>query len=320
MRSSLGHLSLWGLSVSGLAQKTIMYHYVRYEGYGSVSGLNFLAIDEFENQIKQLYKRRWKFSLPAGFDNIEDNSSKQVLLTFDDGYREHFDLVEPILNKYEIAGVFFVPTSIFTKSTPLLPNKIQLITGGEESSKEVCQMLIDWLSQELLGEELKRLKSKFFIPGKFDAPEKNFVKRVLQRGIKESDALRFLDYIARKRGIDWQKVHESLYMTIEQLAAMARRGHYIGLHGHDHFYYEDMTETAQVEDLDVSISILKNSLPDFTPKMMGYPYGSYNQNILTLLKERGIKIGYIDNEEHVLRGAEDLTRPRIDCNHFAKIL
>ena len=65
-----------------------------------------LDIKQFENIIKML-NENYCFLKP---DEIFNNKKKGILLTFDDGFQNNYNNVIPILNSYNIPGLFFIST------------------------------------------------------------------------------------------------------------------------------------------------------------------------------------------------------------------
>ena len=65
-----------------------------------------LDIKQFENIIKML-NEHYCFLKP---DEILNNKRKGILLTFDDGFQNNYNNVIPILNSYNIPGLFFIST------------------------------------------------------------------------------------------------------------------------------------------------------------------------------------------------------------------
>ncbi len=77
---------------------SLLFHSVRKE-----AGNDLFAIDpaRFEDIIASIAQRFGAVTFP----NLDDG---KVLLTFDDGYRDNYELVVPILDKYHIKGLFFI--------------------------------------------------------------------------------------------------------------------------------------------------------------------------------------------------------------------
>ena len=88
---------------------TVNYHYVRPIKNSRYPNLKGLEIKEFINQIKYLKK----YNIISGNDLIDRIIYKQklpkrsCLLTFDDGYKDHYKYVMPELIKNKISGFFF---------------------------------------------------------------------------------------------------------------------------------------------------------------------------------------------------------------------
>lgn len=85
----------------------LMYHSVM-EGDNSLS----LTPEKFESQIKYLKENKFRF---LKLDDLKDRAvfeGKSVLITFDDGYKDNFSIVTPILQKYNVPAIFFITTGL----------------------------------------------------------------------------------------------------------------------------------------------------------------------------------------------------------------
>jgi|WetSurMetagenome_2_1015567.scaffolds.fasta_scaffold17202_2 peptidoglycan/xylan/chitin deacetylase (PgdA/CDA1 family) len=72
--------------------------------------------NEFESHLG-FYKKNYTIideaELIRFFDNNEIKLDKQgLILSFDDGYKNNYDIVKPVLEKHNITGWFFIPTGI----------------------------------------------------------------------------------------------------------------------------------------------------------------------------------------------------------------
>lgn len=78
-----------------------------------------VRIDAFEEHIKFLMKEGYQFlSLSQLIQSIEKRlliAPKTVLLTFDDGYQDNFDLLLPILKRHNLCASIFLPISFIGK-------------------------------------------------------------------------------------------------------------------------------------------------------------------------------------------------------------
>lgn len=113
----------------------LMYHYVEFvkdEGDAIRKSLNIIP-PIFDNQVKTLQEAGYTFLTMADLANIIAEKikppKKGVVLTFDDGYRDFYTDVFPILKKYQAKATSYVVNNFLG-----LPNNL---------TKEQLQELID---------------------------------------------------------------------------------------------------------------------------------------------------------------------------------
>ena len=89
----------------------VMYHYVLPRDPAPPRGIRPLFVDEFEHQLDALGER-YDIVHPVEFlRRIEEgavSAKPACMLTFDDGTRDHLEVVAPILEKRGLRGLFFV--------------------------------------------------------------------------------------------------------------------------------------------------------------------------------------------------------------------
>jgi peptidoglycan/xylan/chitin deacetylase (PgdA/CDA1 family) len=300
-------------------RQVLMFHYVRHNNYKNLEGLHYYDIEAFERNIVALLDAGWAPGDITELSNFNSAEGKKIWFSFDDGYIEHYELVAPILNCYGIRGIFFVPTSIFSTNVPLLPNRIHVVLAKREGIDFLYSQLLQFLPEFKSTNEVKSLRERFDVPGRFDSFKENFVKRVLQRGVSNPIADLFLDQIAESFGIVWGDVHSSLYLSANQTKELHASGHFVGYHGHQHHYYEDMDREAKEADISAASDVFRDVVGIRAPDFIGYPYGSYDAELLDILNERGIYCGFIDNTTNVSHAHPRLTIPRRDCNYINEL-
>ena len=97
---------------------------------------------------------------------------------------------------------------------------------------------------------------------------------------------------------------------------MKRNGMFIGLHGYDHYWLGKLDEQKMHEDIDKSLEVLSDVV-DKDSFIMNYPYGSYNNSVLSFLREKGCKLGMTTEVRIADIDVDDrLLLPRLDCNDF----
>jgi peptidoglycan/xylan/chitin deacetylase (PgdA/CDA1 family) len=106
-------------------------------------------------------------------------------------------------------------------------------------------------------------------------------------------------------------------MSADQIKTMVRSGMFFGSHGYDHFWMDGLTPEAQVDEIDRSLSFLTAIGATTADWVMCYPYGAYNDALLSVLKQRGCALG-ITTRAAVADLSIDrpLELPRLDTNDF----
>jgi len=90
----------------------LMYHYVRVNPDPS-DRLGFglsVTPQDFEAQMAFLAQRGYHTLLPGDLDGPAAATGKAIVITFDDGYADAYDVAYPILRRYGFKGTFYVIT------------------------------------------------------------------------------------------------------------------------------------------------------------------------------------------------------------------
>lgn len=103
----------------------LLYHYVEYvqdRGDTIRQSLNILPVI-FDQQVKTLQDAGYNFMTPSDLadvlDEKKDLPQKAVILTFDDGYRDFYTNVFPILKKYRVKAVAYIVPNFLNKHNNL---------------------------------------------------------------------------------------------------------------------------------------------------------------------------------------------------------
>jgi len=304
-----------------------MYHFVRDLRHSRYPAIKGLSIEDFRGQIE--YVRR-HFN-PVGVEDLlaalrsPDASlpPRSLLLTFDDGYRDHCDNVLPILLKNGLTGCFFPPAKAVTEHEVLDVNKIHFILAVVPDTSRILTSLFA-LVDEARGDFLLRTRDEYFTQlahaGRYDTAEVILIKRLLQRDLPEALRKRitadlFRQYVTR----DEAAFSQALYMGIADLRAMREAGMWIGSHGYDHYWLDTLDEQSQEREIDLSLRFLEAVGGDVQNWAMGYPYGAYGEGLLHILRGRGCKIGFTTEVRVAdLHRDDPLTLPRLDTNDLPK--
>jgi len=304
----------------------VMYHYVRDLKNSSYPRVKGLQIEDFDGQLDYLQKHYIFVKLEqviAASRNQVELPSNACLLTFDDGFSDHYEYVFPQLQQRGIKGAFYPPVQPVTENTVLDVHKIHFILASTENPgglvKDIFELLKPYRREIDLpdDDELYRLNTG---ESRFDPPEIIFVKRILQVGLPEwlrnvLVAELFNRYVKR----EVSEFARELYLGPEQLKEMAKGGMAIGVHGYSHRWLNSLAIAEQTTELDLSLSFLKD-IYGKQPKdwTVCYPYGGYNEDTLRLLGEKNCALGLTARVALVEDYSTPLLLPRLDTNDLPK--
>jgi len=204
-----------------------MYHYVRPIKKSKDPKIKGLELEGFERQIK-FFQQNYKFiTAEELLDCIYNNTEppkKSVLLTFDDGFNDHYSYVYPILKKEEIQGLFFPPAKPIQENIILDVHKIHHILARSQNEQDIIKdifKLIRKYSGEYNLKDPKEYFSKLAIPNRFDAKEVIFIKRILQRELPQKVRNYFVDFLFKKYvSNDEISFAKEFYLTYENIDEM----------------------------------------------------------------------------------------------------
>ncbi len=300
----------------------VTYHYVRELKNSSYPELKGLPIDLFKEQIayiKKCYNVIGAYDLMDAINSSGDLPTNALLLTFDDGYIDHFTQVYPVLDKQKLPGLFFPPAKCILEHQVLDVNKIHFILASVSNKSELLDYIFRFIDKNRSFYELKTneyYRQNFAKKGRFDSAEVILIKIILQRELPESLRKIIIDSLFRKYVTnDEVEFSQELYMSIEQLAHLLRNNMYIGSHGFNHYHLNSISQDAQRHEIDLSLEFLKRVGSNTEHWIMCYPYGAYNESLLSILKDRNCTAGLTDTANIAdLKRDNPLILPRLDTN------
>lgn len=300
-----------------------MYHYIRDLEHSRYPRIKGLDVKLFRKQIEFMVGNFNVVTMEQVMETVEQGKplpDKALLLTFDDGYIDHFMFAFPILEEFRLQGSFFIPGKTFTTHRLLDVNKIHYLLASADIHQLVAELkrqMDHYRGQEFDYAPTDELFRQYAVPNRFDTGETIFVKRMLQTVLPEplrnriSSGL-FKNYL----GITEEQLAFELYMTENQIRTMKRHGMFIGIHGFDHYWLGNLPLEQMKKDVSQALDAL-GGLIDRGHWAMNYPYGNYSQEVLEFIEREGACVGF-STEVRVAEIGKDnpLTLPRLDCNDF----
>ena len=304
----------------------VMYHYVRDLRHARYPEIKGLAKDDFEEQIQYIKKHYNVISGPELMDAIVEGAplpQRPLMLTFDDGYIDHFTEVFPVLDRENLPGCFFPPAKCILENKVLDVNKIHFVLASAPEKRTLVDYIFKQIDENRSRYDLATSAEyweKLGRPSRFDPAEVIFCKRMLQSELPiELRQAITEELFSRYVTTDEASFSRELYMTPDQLRMLHRHGMYVGSHGYDHFWLNTLSTQEQEREIDKSLAFLKTVDSDIRRWIMCYPYGAYDESLLSVLKSRNCIIG-LTTEVGLARLGEHnlLALPRLDTNDLPK--
>src|SRR4051794_17583913 len=213
----------------------MMYHYVRPDRAAIPGGIRPMLGSEFERQLDWLGER-YEIIGPSEFSKwlARDDVSTQppCLLTFDDGTRDHAEVVAPILARRGLGGVFFVLSGPAEQGLMPVTHAIHWLLG--QPDEQTWQLFEQYARDELgdlaaLGDPVEARRIYHYEP-----PLRARIKYAANMAMPQDATNQIVRRAAQRAGMSLEELARDWFVSAEQIAQMHEMGMTIGLHGHSH--------------------------------------------------------------------------------------
>ena len=301
--------------------KAIMYHYVRrsVDGYPY---FYYLDVDNFERQLDYFEQQYGFLSRQQFFDAITNgNPQDGVVLTFDDGLKDHYRYVLPVLKSRKIWGIFYVSSRPYTDNKTLDVHRIHLLLGRIKLT-DLFEKLESYLTNDMIVAEHRQVFERCTYRNQDNPPDVTLFKRLFNYYISYQFRSQILDQLFSHFigcETDWVAQH---YMSTDELKKMHKEGMIIGNHTVNHPVLSRLTYQRQYREISDCFDFLMQALGSNIVKTFCYPYGgfhSFNSDSEKILMDLGCQFSF--NVEAKDIDADSLSNrrqalSRYDCNQF----
>lgn len=300
-----------------------MYHYVRPET-NLPPDYYYLDLDDFRRQL-DFFEEEFGFVGRESFlDTIHgrrDSLPEGVVLTFDDGLRDHYEFVFPELRERNLWGIFYVPTGPYENGELLDVHRIHLLLS-RTSGARLLEVVRDIIDEDMVPHRRREEFRKQTYRTHDDAVATKETKRILNYYVADEYQTQVLDQIGAR--IDMESVSVSdYYIGFDELREMHEYGMTIGAHTVTHPVLSKLDNREQESEIVDSFSYLDGVVDTLDNRTFCYPYGhdsSFNETTEALLESNGCEWCFKVEPAEITD--QDITEnpqalPRFDCNEFA---
>jgi peptidoglycan/xylan/chitin deacetylase (PgdA/CDA1 family) len=214
-----------------------------------------------------------------------------ALVTFDDGYRDNFDVAVPILRAGNVPATFFIPTAFL--DSPRLP-----------WWDHVAYAIKQTRARRLMLERHRNGDAPPLVIDLDLMPRTEATMTIIRAFLDESigDERWFLDQLADRAEVDMdaESLGRALFMTWDQVRQLAdsNAGLTIGSHGHSHLRLARLDDDSQRYELTESKRILETRLGREVVGL-AYPYGwpgTYTAQTKALAADAGYRLAFASRQ------------------------
>jgi peptidoglycan/xylan/chitin deacetylase (PgdA/CDA1 family) len=297
--------------------KPIMYHYVRPNA-AALPYFPYLSVADFERQLEH-FERTYGFVTRDAFARwVEGGPAPNgVLLTFDDGLRDHSEFVLPSLRARGIFGLFYVPSGPSTTGRILDVHKVHLVLG-----KIGGKAIVDWLDAEAphLLSFSQDAVDPYYVAQTADKATK-FVKYLFNWRMEEEAKRAVLDELLNQAFDGNPPTWQDIYLDEEALHGLSEAGMGVGPHGHSHQVTSLLSPELQREEIDLSCAFVERVGGS---RLWGYchPFGtlsSFSPDTEETVAQAGCPFAFAVASQDITTPLADERRyslPRHNCNSF----
>jgi len=263
-----------------------------------------INVDAFELQVDYLRSHFEIISIDEFYLRYKNKTftNREIVLTFDDGYRNNLYKVVPILNKYSMPFTVFISTDHILTGEPFPTSIVRLIILGAN---------IDCISIPLLGLYNIDIKTKSL--------KKEVCKQVNNeikvRPLSDVKVIinELINNISRQEYNRLQNRYRSVKpMTWDEVKEIHKLGVTVGSHSKSHICCHKNQNNDEIKtQIMESKTIIENEL-DAECRYFAYPNGDYTEFSNNCVREAGYLMAFTtQGREHSLYDKDIFSVPRI---------
>lgn len=288
----------------------LMYHGVSEKNITSLENFDGKHVYKklFERQIKYLKKCYNIISMDYYMACMQTNKrlpKNPAIITFDDGYRNNFTVLQPIITKYRMPVTIFLPVRQIGANTINSLTSIISFLISKTSKKSVRFKIIDNLHEYDLSVRRKSLSS---------------IIRIRQQlgSLSSSESKKAIDELAKETGVSLPDNDDNLLlMSWDEVMQFDKLKPYISFGSHT-LTHPDLTKLSQKE-MKKELELSKNELErKFGRKInhLAYPFGYYNDAVIEASRKAGYSAAVTTEYGYNKTGSDPLRLKRVAVNNM----
>lgn len=267
----------------------VMYHYVRDLPRTAYPNIRGMLVDDFRAQVDWLRGTFEMATLECALAYLHGEyvpDKDLCLLTFDDGLKEHYSEVLPILAERQVQGLFGIITGCLEDQlvAPVHMNHFLTAALGFEEYRPAFLAETERIAPGLLARtrvDAAVAERSYPLDTREMASFKMLINFHLKADVRDAT---IRNLFARHFGAERDFACE-LYMSWEEVRQLQENGMLIAGHTHSHRPLSTLDDAELVKDVRACRSLLDRNLHPQALWPFSYPYGKRNSYSGQVIKE-----------------------------------
>ncbi len=297
----------------------IMYHYVRpdnrnYPFFKSINICTFRKqLDYFEKEYGFLSKKEYKSAVRSG------NNPKGVVLTFDDGFKDHFNYVLPELEARGLWGIFYISTGVYQKNKLLGVHRVHYLKG-KFGAKLILDEALKIINNDMLDHNtMADFSNEAYAESNYEQDERR-LGRLFNYHVNYKYRDKILDQLM-DNFFDEDALFKEVYLSVNEVKGLILSDNIVGAHTVSHKVLSRLSYQDQFDEIKRSFDFIDEIFhQDY--KSFCYPYGyksSYNEDTLEVLSALGVDDACVFDDQPQGNEVCRFQLSRVDCNKFMSV-
>ena len=280
----------------------LMFHH--FHGSGHEKSEGSFSADEFGRSLDHASKVATLLSADEFLDKAlsQKLDETDICCSFDDGLQCQFDVAASVLASKKLKAFFFVNTGPHA-GQPYILEIFRIFRNQFFENKDVFFAEFDLSIQTTMSETFLSAKKTFpedyLTVYPFYTRGDLWFRYLRDEILTPEEYLQIMRLIIQNHGTSIDEINKKITMSKESITQLANQGHVIGLHSHSHpTNITRLTPAEKFSEYSVNSEFLTSYLNE-APNCMSHPNGVYDEDILKILREMNILVGFRDNMDLV---------------------
>ncbi len=285
----------------------LMYHRI-------ISSANLPATDsspgiivpegDFEFQMRTLRQHFNPISLHEFEDHLIDGvplPARSCLVTIDDGWIDNYETAFPILKKYSVPAVIFLPTDYISATRlfwqeEILMRLTWLLRSGDETRLAALGGILQ-VDKPISSIDIDDIRSYVL---RLKASDDSFIQTHLQQ-------------LRAELAPFGERDHYNRYMSWDQVKEMSEAGISFASHAMSHRILCRLSDKECTDELTTSREIIEAEI-GIKVRTIAYPNGDHDERVIELTRNAGYSVGFGTQSGLWSSDCDPLSVPRMNIH------